>query len=206
MNFYCGGCFQQKPAADFYLKQKDKIAICRSDWSSRCCDCVKKYKKKYYETNSKSLNAAKKSSRLANHEEVLKQEAARRLERAKDPERILRRRSIQTLDPQRRYFHDRFLSWKASAMRRRIAWNLQEEDILDLWKRQAGLCYYLHEPLLTEPGSRQTLSLDRIDSAVGYSKPNIVLCGAAVNKMKLDLSLDELLAFSRKLIELHATP
>jgi hypothetical protein len=41
-------------------------------------------------------------------------------------------------------------------------------------------------------GNKNAFSVDRIDSNKGYIRGNIVLCTFIVNKMKQDLSLNEL--------------
>lgn len=36
-----------------------------------------------------------------------------------------------------------------------------------------------------------TVSVDRLDSSKGYTLENVVLCCAAINRMKMDMTVDE---------------
>lgn len=205
MMFFCGTCRQEKPTSDFYLKYKNRPPLRRSDWTSTCAPCTKEYKKRYYIQNKERLDKEHKERRKKNLKKYLALEAARRLAHSQNPGQVLRRRSIQALDPTRRYIHRRFLSWKISSRKRCLDWDLTEEDILSLWEGQKGLCFYLEEPLVLGPGSRQTLSLDRVDSTLGYIKGNVALCGATINKMKLDLDVEEFALVAARFAKLHAT-
>jgi hypothetical protein len=73
--------------------------------------------------------------------------------------------------------------------------------LVDLWNTQAGKCYYSGRQMLYNL-SRQNLpenkrihpervSIDRIDSAKGYIKGNIVLCCWTANNIKQDLTVEE---------------
>jgi hypothetical protein len=62
--------------------------------------------------------------------------------------------------------------------------SLVDQDLFDLWEKQKGLCAYTKLPLLAAANQLNTISLDRIDSSVGYVVGNIQLVCAAVNKMK----------------------
>lgn len=65
------------------------------------------------------------------------------------------------------------------------------EDLLRQFEDQRGLCYYSGTSLSLRPNDINGLSLDRVDSEKGYVKGNVVLCGAIVNKMKTDLSVEQ---------------
>lgn len=70
-----------------------------------------------------------------------------------------------------------------------------KEHLIELWTTQDKKCYYTGvEMSLTgsHNGDKNAFSVDRIDSSKGYIKGNIVLCTFIVNKMKQDLTLNEL--------------
>ena len=62
------------------------------------------------------------------------------------------------------------------------------EYLFDLWDQQSGLCAYSGLPLSTETNHPHTVSLDRIDSNIGYLRGNLQLVSWSVNKMKQDLN------------------
>ena len=89
----------------------------------------------------------------------------------------------------------RWLSAKARAGRKNLVFNITEANLQDLWTSQQGLCYYTGIPMelkrnneTTGPSSH-SVSIDRLDSGVGYVMGNIVLCCADVNVMKNNLTL-----------------
>lgn len=70
------------------------------------------------------------------------------------------------------------------------------EDIHELYKKQNGLCAIskLKMTHITykdtnnkDYSNRMNISIDRIDSNLGYTKDNIQLVGAIINKMKTDV-------------------
>ena len=80
------------------------------------------------------------------------------------------------------------------AKKRKIAFNISIPDVLELWEKQEGKCYYtgydmeygyIHYKEWTEATkSKRQLSCDRLNNDIGYEKNNIVLCCTIINKMK----------------------
>ena len=73
-----------------------------------------------------------------------------------------------------------------------------------LWEQQKGLCAISGVEMTTKVFSGRVptnLSVDRINSMLGYTKQNIQLVCMAVNQMKNDLIHDELIFFCNKIIE-----
>jgi hypothetical protein len=62
------------------------------------------------------------------------------------------------------------------------------EYLFDLWTDQNGLCIYSGLPLSVEVNHPHTISLDRIDSKIGYVRGNLQLVSASVNRMKQEFS------------------
>lgn len=102
---------------------------------------------------------------------------------------------------QRRWQEDnilryRWTSARARAIRGKLEFTITEQDVNQLWEQQEGLCYYSGLPMeRTNRGAgcpaTQAVSIDRIDSSLGYIAGNIVLCCSSVNIMKNNLSIDQ---------------
>lgn len=91
-------------------------------------------------------------------------------------------------------------SSKDRANKKGILFNLSLDDVLEIYTQQRGLCYYSGEPLSLEPG-KYMLSIDRIDSAKGYSKENCALCLFKINIMKSDLDIPSFIELCKKVAE-----
>lgn len=64
-----------------------------------------------------------------------------------------------------------------------------------MYEKQRGCCAVTKQPLTHVRGKGKVntnLSIDRIDSAKGYTKDNVQLVCRIVNVMKLDMSEEEL--------------
>ena len=70
--------------------------------------------------------------------------------------------------------------------RLRTKWdhNIDFEYLYELWVKQEGRCAYSGLPLSLEANQLETLSLDRINSKIGYQKGNVQLVCSMVNRMK----------------------
>lgn len=96
-----------------------------------------------------------------------------------------------------------YLSSKHNCARRNkeLEFNITEQDILDLYDKQEGLCAMTGEKLtfIAYNNNGQindyNLSIDRIDSNKGYTIDNIQLVGALINIMKNDISERDFLFF-----------
>lgn len=74
----------------------------------------------------------------------------------------------------------------------------------ELWDKQKGLCALSGMPMTYyfDSGRVPTnLSVDRIDSSLGYIKGNIQLVCMAVNQMKSDLTVEQLKYFCKSILE-----
>jgi len=79
--------------------------------------------------------------------------------------------------------------------------DIDYQYIEHLYNLQGGLCAYTKDKLELGSNSNNTLSIDRIDSSLGYIKSNIVLTTWKVNNCKQDLSLQEFKELCKKVIE-----
>jgi hypothetical protein len=96
---------------------------------------------------------------------------------------------------------DYHLSYIARGVRQRarksgIKCNINAEFLKVLLERQGGLCAISGIPLSFIKGQGHiptNASVDRIDSAEGYTKDNVQLVAHQVNTMKSNLSIDQLM-------------
>lgn len=73
---------------------------------------------------------------------------------------------------------------KTIAQRNGTAHEITEGFVYELYQKQNGLCYYTNTTMDLRSNQEQSLSIDRINSSIGYLKNNIVLCRKDVNYMK----------------------
>ncbi|MDU8951029.1 MAG: hypothetical protein E7G41_03075 [Bifidobacterium sp.] len=82
----------------------------------------------------------------------------------------------------------RLRAYAARAAKKGLNFDLDAQWVQDMYDRHKGMCFYSGVEMTVEPGMWQ-VTVDRINSAVGYEKSNCVLCCRAVNTAKSDLSL-----------------
>jgi hypothetical protein len=104
-------------------------------------------------------------------------------------------------------FCDKLISTGRSSGRTRgIVFGLKTEDLMQLYFRQSGVCALSGIPMTfaaserTHGRSRTNISIDRIDSRGNYTLDNVQLVCVAVNIMKMDLSVDELVRWCTQII------
>jgi len=77
---------------------------------------------------------------------------------------------------------------KNSANKRGQEFAISIADIAACWRDQSGICAYSGRPMTLQAGHLNTVSIERIDSSVGYTPANTVLVCQAINRMKSDFS------------------
>lgn len=93
---------------------------------------------------------------------------------------------------------------KSDAMARKITFNVDTQQLWDLFLEQNGRCYYTNIPLIMSPLTSEkrnnTASIDRVDSNIrDYSIGNIVWCHKLVNRMKQGYSKEHFIGFCKKI-------
>lgn len=83
---------------------------------------------------------------------------------------------------------------KKSAAKRNQEFTLTIADIVECWSAQSGICAYSGRQMMLEAGYFNTVSIERIDSSVGYTPNNTILVCQAINRMKSDFPFDEFYA------------
>ena len=80
---------------------------------------------------------------------------------------------------------------KNSAKKRNQEFSLEINDIVDFWNKQNKICAYSGLEMTLEAGKLQTVSIERIDSKIGYTKDNTILVCQAINRMKSDFAYED---------------
>jgi len=103
-----------------------------------------------------------------------------------------------------------FKDLKYNAKNRNIPVEITLEDIKELYEQQNHKCALTDKIMTYEAMERinnqhiinkWNISIDRIDSKKGYTKDNIQLICAIVNRYKMHLSQEELMTITKKLVE-----
>lgn len=101
----------------------------------------------------------------------------------------------------------RFSKAKKRAKAFSLPFTLTIEQLRKKWEDQRGLCFYTGRPM-TFGGSPKkwafkltTVSIDRIKPELGYTDENTVLCCMAVNRMKADMTIEEMRDWSKAICE-----
>lgn len=200
----------------------------RSGWSTYCKSCLKvrvqkvsktpqfkqrrsNEKKKYYEAHKKTIKAYKKDyyyktngkekSRQQYHlhkREISERNAIRRLERSKDPNKIIELRKYKSMSELQKCLWRRLTSIKNSSHRRGLDFSLTFDGCWKKLEEQKLNCFYSDQPLQFVSNSPMMLSVDRINSAKGYILENIVFCGHIFNLMKHVSSIKNFINFCKQ--------
>ncbi len=91
-------------------------------------------------------------------------------------------------------------TYRQNAAKRNLILEITHIDLESLWEKQCGLCFYTKLPMLKHYGSKESVSIDRVDSSKGYLLDNVVLCRRQVNIMKNDATLEELFDFCESIL------
>ena len=91
--------------------------------------------------------------------------------------------------------------------KKNIPFELTKEYIVDLFERQDGRCYYSDIKLnIVKKNKERThdpfkMSLDCVDSNLGYVKDNVVWCAYCVNALKLKMSKEDMIDVCRHIVK-----
>lgn len=78
---------------------------------------------------------------------------------------------------------------------------LTRESLLELWEKQKKLCFYTDIRMDTQPELFNSVSVERIDSKIGYTIDNVVLVCNVINRMKSDLPFNLFIEMCHKVSE-----
>lgn len=69
-----------------------------------------------------------------------------------------------------------------------------------MWDAQGGVCVYTGMKMELQPNTLLSVSVERIDSSIGYTPDNTVLCCNAINRMKSDLDAQTFVDLCRSVV------
>ena len=93
------------------------------------------------------------------------------------------------------------LNAKKSAIKRKQEFSLIVEDIAKCWYEQSFICAYSGREMTLEAGKLNTVSIERIDSNIGYTPENTILVCQAINRMKSNFMFDDFYELCRDVAE-----
>jgi hypothetical protein len=86
--------------------------------------------------------------------------------------------------------HYRVESAKHRAIRKGIVFEITDEDIINKLSEQNNKCYISKQNISMTENDWYSLSLDRLDNSLGYTKENTIVVTKFVNSSKNDLPLN----------------
>lgn len=86
------------------------------------------------------------------------------------------------------FIHHKVQQAKHRSIRKGIEFNITDDMIEEILKEQGGKCYFTNVPLTFSTHDWSSLSIDRINNYLGYTKENIVLVTRFVNTSKNTMS------------------
>jgi hypothetical protein len=92
-------------------------------------------------------------------------------------------------------FRERARSLRKRCKANGIPCDIDAEYLMELYKKQNGLCFYSDYPLQVlgrNLPKNQRVSLDKVIPELGYIKGNVVLCIDRINSMKYNATLEEM--------------
>ena len=87
----------------------------------------------------------------------------------------------------------RLVAAEFRANRKNLVFDLTFDDVLDILAKQNGRCYLTNEPLTFKKKDKNVISFDRDNPPLDYTKKNLNLVTAQVNKCKSDNPTPEFL-------------
>jgi hypothetical protein len=160
----------------------------------KCCRCNKTFELKDFREIEKGTNEYKKYNSFCNFCDAKRTS-------------IYKNEKIKTIEGKVGFL---FSNIKRRVRDKGCLIDINENDLVDLYYTQKGLCFYSGEEMsLGEHKATKDLysinffniSVDRIDSKKGYTKDNVVLCCWGVNNMKQQMTVEQLVFWSKKIIE-----
>ena len=165
----------------------------------RKCRCCREYK------ILNSLNFVKRTSengwrgfcRICYNKQI------RRKQEVNNTERL---RSLKYLQTRKEKDPFGFLlqTARGNAKKKFREFSITKEILIEKFNLQEGKCFYTGLTLNKIIGFPDSISIDRIDSTLGYIPENIVLCTYKVNVMKNDLSFEQLISICKNIIKTHS--
>jgi len=96
---------------------------------------------------------------------------------------------------------------KKRALKRNSKFDIDLEYIKDIFENQSGKCYYSGIPLriIRDESSgihdHYKMTLDCLDSNLGYSRGNVVWCIYCINSFKLNMPKEEMIKICKSILK-----
>ena len=174
------------------LKAKNKWEEINSTQKYKCCRCNKLLSLDNFREIEKNKYNYKKYNSFCNLCDA-KRTA------------VYKNKKIQTIDGKVSFL---FNNISRRTRDKKLELDFDKEYLIELYNKQNGKCYYSNE--FMHLGNHESvknlyninfhnISVDRIDSSLGYIKENVVLCCWGINNMKQQLTKEQLVFWAEKL-------
>ena len=168
----------------YRIKHKKKLKRYHKNWRAEHPEKEKGYAKKYRETHGEELAAKQRAERRGPNAPAKRSQT-----------RAYRESSFRTFISQRVYdLKKRKHHGKCSS---KYDTEITIDYLVSLWEKQQGRCALTGKKMIHKHNSPYTVSVDRIDSSVGYYEGNVQLVCQSVNLAKNGYSNEEFLYFWR---------
>ncbi len=176
--FKCSKCGELKPNKEFPVRRGERRI---REYSSKCKSCTEEIRKVWLQSaNGKERRKIIGKRYACNNSDYIKY---RHVDYKK-------RKPLNIL----------FLTCRNNAKKRSIEFNIDKAFIESLWGKQEGKCFYTGDSMTKELSNENSWSIDRINSSKHYTEDNVVLCCYRVNVCKNNLTLEEFISMSQKVI------
>lgn len=98
----------------------------------------------------------------------------------------------------RNFIHSQILQAKHRSIKHNREFELTDDIIIKKLEDQNHKCYISKLPIILEPESPYSLSIDRIDSNKGYTIDNTIIVTKFVNNCKNNLSLNDFIKYIKE--------
>lgn len=92
------------------------------------------------------------------------------------------------------------LSCRKNALKRQNEFSITREDLIEMWEKQSGLCCYTGIEMTTRPLFFNSVSVERVNNSIGYTKENTILVCRVINSMKSSMSGKEFFYFCNSVV------
>jgi hypothetical protein len=92
-------------------------------------------------------------------------------------------------------------SCKKNSEKRKNEFSLTKEDLIEMWETQGGICCYTGIEMTTLPAKPNSVSVERVDNSIGYTRENTVLVCNEINAMKSAMDGKDFFYFCKAVVD-----
>lgn len=89
------------------------------------------------------------------------------------------------------------LNAKRASIKRNQEFDLTIEDVVYMWESQHKTCAYSGVEMTLATSKKNSVSIERIDSNIGYTKENTILVCRIINQMKSNFSFEDFFEYCK---------